>query len=712
MIYAVPDGDGRTDVDALAEVVGPTLGVVSLPEGIEDVNAWARDGAMAEDFCDLMDAAPTWLDLEIERVAGIRGQRATAAQRELFEILADLDGFLLESRYRERVKEALEIGQSQFNRLLKMARGDSIERQEDDERYTIEDGQLCVVRYTRNGERHVEPLCNFVAEVVEDVTFDDGLGKPERHFRIAGRLNDSTPLPTVEVEADKFPRMDWVSDGWGVRAILRAGGYRKQAQLREAIQLQSGEAERRHIFTHTGWREIDGERGFLHGGGAVGRDDVEVELDLNLSRYVLPNQPQDVQKAVASSLRFLDVAPVTVTVPMWATVYLAPLTPILEPAFMVWLYGLTGVHKSTLAALALSHYGAFTYKTLPADWFDTSGSLELACFCAKDTLLVIDDFAPRTDPYQVSEMAQRIAYVIRAMGNRSGRGRLTSNISQRPVHPPRGMVLSTGEQLPSGWSSMARVYTVEMKADDVDLETLTVAQDEAWRYPHALTGYVEWLAGRWDRLCEELPTRRRELRGKLIDAMRNEHRRIPGTVAALYLGFDLGITHALDAGVLNETEAEEWRTRGWAAIKTCAIDQGMRVRQQKPTEFFFNTLADLLALGRLYLEDKDSGARIGGQAPQLERIGWFDHAYIYLLPAARNRVARFLRDEGVRFPLDERSLRKHLHEEGFLVRESDNRYTARFWDGERQHRVLKLRRSAVAQHIDLLLDVASEEGGR
>jgi hypothetical protein len=275
------------------------------------------------------------------------------------------------------------------------------------------------------------------------------------------------------------------------------------------------------------------------------------------------------------------------------------------------------------------------------------------------------------------------------------------------------MVLSTGEQLPSGWSSMARVYTVEMRADDVDLETLTMAQDAAWRYPHALTGYVQWLAGRWDRLCEDLPTRRRALRAKLIDAMRNDHRRIPETVAALYLGFDLGITHALDVGVLTETEAEEWRTRGWAAIKTCAVDQARRVERQKPTEFFFNTLADLLALGRVYLEDRNSGARLGGQAPQLERVGWFDHTYIYLIPAARNRVARFLRDEGVRFPLDERSLRKHLHEEGFLVRESDNRYTARIWDGERQHRVLKLRRNAVAQHIDLLLDAAAEEeGGR
>ena len=118
-VYAVPDCDGNTDLAGSAEAVGPLLRVVTLPEGVADVNAYAQNGATAEDFRALLDAAPCWLDLQIERAAQAQGAARDRAIESLFALLAQLPSITL-ARYKSRVTKALdEIGARDFDRLLK-----------------------------------------------------------------------------------------------------------------------------------------------------------------------------------------------------------------------------------------------------------------------------------------------------------------------------------------------------------------------------------------------------------------------------------------------------------------------------------------------------------------------------------------------------------------------------------------------------------------
>jgi len=118
-VYAVPDGDGRTDVAGLAAAVGPLLRVAALPEGVDDTNAWAQDGATGEDFRGLLDAARCWLDLQIEGAAKAQGAARDKTIESLFPLLAQLSPFAL-ARYRSRVMKALEeIGRREFDRFLK-----------------------------------------------------------------------------------------------------------------------------------------------------------------------------------------------------------------------------------------------------------------------------------------------------------------------------------------------------------------------------------------------------------------------------------------------------------------------------------------------------------------------------------------------------------------------------------------------------------------
>jgi hypothetical protein len=124
-LYVVPDGDGKTDLAALARAAGPLLRIVQLPEGTADVNAFAQSGASAEDFRALLSNAPTWLDLQIERTAQARGAERDRALETLFPLLAELADRspITAARYKGQVlKTVSDLRSRDYDRLLTAAR--------------------------------------------------------------------------------------------------------------------------------------------------------------------------------------------------------------------------------------------------------------------------------------------------------------------------------------------------------------------------------------------------------------------------------------------------------------------------------------------------------------------------------------------------------------------------------------------------------------
>ena len=171
--------------------------------------------------------------------------------------------------------------------------------------------------------------------------------------------------------------------------------------------------------------------------------------------------------------------------------FLAPVSTFLPPDFVLFLVGQTGSLKSTLAALFLSHFGRFDRTCLPASWESTDNALERRLFTLKDTLAVIDDYAPRADVYAQRQLVQRAQRIIRAVGNRSGRARLQADLSERPEYPPRGLVFSTGEDLPPGQSILARLLPLQVDRERLNPARLTQVQQHAHRLPHAMAGYLQ-----------------------------------------------------------------------------------------------------------------------------------------------------------------------------------------------------------------------------
>lgn len=299
--------------------------------------------------------------------------------------------------------------------------------------YLIEKGRLCFLRQVgsgRNVAQVVTPLCNFVAQCPEELIKDDGR-ESTREFVITGTLDTGQMLPPAIVKATEFRGMGWVNKQWGMAANI-AAGQSSHDRAREAIQCLSRTAKQRTIYTHSGWRKINGAWVFLHGGGAInGPEGIEVDLGPDLSRYRLPAPGG--KEAAQASFQLLEVAPPEITYPFQSFIYLSVLADLLKVNFTLWPIGPTGSLKSTLSALFLSHFGDFTELTLPGQWSSTANALERRAFILKDLPFVIDDYAPQPDQRRAAEMEAKAHRLIRAAGNRGGRQRLTGEMTERQV---------------------------------------------------------------------------------------------------------------------------------------------------------------------------------------------------------------------------------------------------------------------------------------
>jgi hypothetical protein len=323
---------------------------------------------------------------------------------------------------------------------------------EDTGPYRIVDGCIAWIRPSGDDESIVR-LCNFTAEIREEVIADDG--QSERgELVVSGKLKSGRTLPDARIAANRFEGMQWVTATWGTGAIISAGMGNRD-KLREAIQRLSPNVTRRREYTHPGWRQIDGTWCFVTQDVVIGAEGpvsgVVVRLDGPAAMVRLPEPPsvQELAAAIASTIRLLDLAPDRIMVPLLGGVFRALLNAIAPADVVLFLVGPSGVLKSELAAVVQRCFGPdFDRLRMPASWASTANALERIAFDFKDCLLVIDDFAPSGTQNDVQRYHQVADRVIRGAGNASGRGRMKAEGSLRESYPPRALLLGTGEDVP------------------------------------------------------------------------------------------------------------------------------------------------------------------------------------------------------------------------------------------------------------------------
>lgn len=569
--------------------------------------------------------------------------------------------------------------------------------------YKVIDGCLYREVRTKNGS-YDQKLCNFLPTIISEISIDDG-AEENRRLRLGGVRQDGTPLPEIEIAGGELGGFNWLIEQWGADCILEVGPSVRD-RLRYAIQQTAHAAERQTVFAVTGWKRIDGEWRFL----MPGDEAHTVLLPDKLSRY--SSAAEEAPEALSVLARLLEYppAPREIIWPLLAYTFLSPLNHFLhmvdcEPKFVFLLLGRTGAGKSTLAALFLSFFGHFTASDLPLSFRDTPNSIIHNAFALKDVLTCIDDFHPcgRQEEQKLTATAQS---VIRAYGDRVGRGRLRADSSFMAARQPQGNAIITAEYPPDvGESGTARCFTAELKPGDVNLKELSFFQTEATKgtLQSCMLGYIRWLREKYltgeqteetflSTLHKAFTDRRNEFRGSGIRC----HGRLPEIVAWLELGMETLLGFLKERKVITADRAEEIREDFSSLLRDMARRQARSIDLDRPALIFVRKLFALIESGQVCLLKKD-------ELPEFmprDFIGYEDDSFYYLLnDAAHRAVRKFCDEQGELFTVSSRALPKALAEEGLTeITDGENTRSVRFRNGTR--RVVCLYRERARQMIE------------
>ena len=239
-------------------------------------------------------------------------------------------------------------------------------------------------------------------------------------------------------------------------------------------------------------------------------------------------------------------------------------------------------------------------------------------------------------------MTDKAARILRAAGNRQGRGRLTKTSGTARTYAPRGVVIATAELGAMGKSAVARQLTVDVREPDLDLALLTDAQRDRTKYSYGMRGFIEWVAESYDTLKADCI---REMDERRRNADRGQHGRLADAANALYVAFDVALTYATAIGAISEARANDLCAEFATILPDMTRRQQEKITSEDPATKFISSLVSLM-MGRKVLIEGRKRPDLGGET----RIGWWNGTEINLIPeSAYNAVMQFLGRSGEHF---------------------------------------------------------------
>ena len=354
------------------------------------------------------------------------------------------------------------------------------------------------------------------------------------------------------------------------------------------------------------------------------------------------------------------------------------------------LEGSTGIGKTEIVAIAQSHWGAsLNSRNLPGSWSSTANALEELCFIAKDALVVIDDFTPTGTSADMQRLQGKADRIFRSLGNWSARGRLRQDATLKASRPPRCGVISTGEDVPKGQSLRARISVINFHQGDVDWNLLSSLQRDAeeGNLAQAMSGYIQWLAPRYEALRTAFKFRVSEIRDGQSD--RERHKRTSDIEAQLIAAMGIFLDFAREIGALGVEGRKQLGQRAFRAIRELADSQAEHQSDGEPARRFISLVSSAISTGRVHVANllgrpPDDPSSWGWQQtatslqvqdenlelwlPQGQLIGWLDGEDLYLeADSAFAEVQRLARQQDEPMAVTLQTLGRRLHELGLLA---------------------------------------------
>ena len=550
--------------------------------------------------------------------------------------------------------------------------------------YSIVDNNLCY-----EGQKGPVAISNFLPIIDEQIIYSNGKDVTTEYLVHGYLLDTKEELPQIRLTKKELESFNFVlNSDWKINAIICAGGGNKD-KAREVAQIVSKDTMKiTKVYACTGFIKENGKSIFLYHNGVIG-DGKNIKVDLSgdkLQQYCFTDKEFDIKESLLTSFSVTKLADKKIMLPLIATTYLSPVTTLLREKginadYILWIEGKTGTRKSSLAALALSHFGSFERNSFPCSFRDTLNSIEKKAFITKDTLNVVDDFNPESN----SSIKQSIAEKLFAMyGDRAGRDRMSQDgKTLRSPYVARGQCIVTAESFPNvAESRLARCLIVSIKENDVNLKNLSYLQEHKEELAFTMKEYIKYIIDNEEKILQNAEQLKKKLN---VENQNNQvHGRVNESVNVMYIGMSLYLNFLVEKEVITKDIADKTLAETLEVLNSLAKEQMQDVETSNPINMLFTALSQLYVTNRIHFRDFNSPtqARYFGT-----HIGYIDKkkngandqgSYLFFPDILYSEIVKFYRSQNINFPISKASLWKYLDTEGYLYKpEKADRRTVR-----------------------------------
>jgi len=517
--------------------------------------------------------------------------------------------------------------------------------------------------------KEVTQLTNFRAWITTQTTYHDGQDS-KTMVTLKGKLGEED-LPEIEIPVKDLPSIDWPTEHWGVKVIVYPDA--RARDLAVAIA-EISEPKMADVYTATGWLD---DQTFLTHGAAIRGSKVSKAYDVRLPKELQPYciDRNDGHPALLDKLTDVDDQGIMMVM------VIAVLRVLVGPVdFALHIAGQTGSFKTEMASLAMSLVGKFDARTLPGSWSSTPNALERQCYQAQHLPIVIDDYVPYGTSWQVRALNKAADQIFRAQGNQQGRARLTDRSGMQETFYPRGIVISTGEDIPQGHSLRSRCLIMEIVPGAVTPQRLTEAQSIRNELPAVAGLWLSYITG-WGqkKFYRQLLERKQEIRN---ENQGTGHQRTPAIIG------DLQATAELFAPLLPKEMQKPFLEKALMCIHDHAQQQSAHLEGTDPTRAFLEAIRQALGTNNAHMRTRNGGIpkspellgwtqeQAEGELPAYKAhgktVGWIDWSKqeAYIDPALTDWIKRY--SQG-RCSIGTKTLHKRLKEAGLLARADTSR---------------------------------------
>jgi hypothetical protein len=556
------------------------------------------------------------------------------------------------------------------------------------ERYVEKNGRIIHVKPTGNGKEKRSVVCDFVAEITQQVTREDDT----RLYHIEGQTRHGEQFD-LDVEASEFERSrtlkSAIGSAAGAQVAVRAGMTR---HVPAALKMLSDDVEQRRQYERTGWSDD----GFLLPG--LTDDDVDVELPDALPYRI--HEDADLQTgktALDSLIRALEPRK---TAPVICFLLTGPVVRRVDhlKRYGLFIKGLTGTLKTSFSQAAMCLYGpGFIQDEMllkMGEGMTRNAAMKLASV-AHDLPILFDNYKPSTGRGD-RDFINLIHNVIEG----GEKARLDRNSQLREQREIRAWPMVTGEDLPdTDAASLARILTVEFERDgDQHNPELTAAQNDSHHLSAIGREWIQWLYTEEGReavssLQEIFPERRkkwaaylRENRPDMVNILR-----VASNLATNTLVWDVAEQCPVLRPVLSE-----YREAYKDGLAEIAYDMGDYTCESLEARRLLTGLRSLKAAERITFDP-----RLGNvdEFHRGEHVGYSDgKGYYLILDLAIQAVSDLYEGRGELGGVSKQTLCSQLKSIGAVAKTGSSKTTrtVRTGDGDRK-RVLHLKKRALEE---------------